>query len=145
MRRAVVAIWIRIASNLCQLRAGVQLPTDGRGTGTANYILIRLSKQVSIPIYRFIHFLEHETRCGGCMNKNCLICISYVKKCNFRPTVGNGTANHILIRLSVQESIPLYQFIYFLEHETRCGGYTNKNCFNSRHFQNVSHIDWTSQ
>src|SRR5436305_14204027 len=47
----------------------------------------------------------------------------------------DGTANYILIRLSKQISIPLYQFIHFLEHETRCVGYTNKNCLNSCHFQ----------
>ena len=42
-----------------------------RPTGTANYIQIRLSEEVLIPLYRFLHFQEHRKRWCGCTNKNC--------------------------------------------------------------------------
>ena len=41
------------------------------GTGTANYILIRLLEQVLMPLYRFLHFLERRRRWYGCTKKNC--------------------------------------------------------------------------
>src|SRR5436190_5871949 len=107
------------------------IPTDGQGTGTANYILIRHSEQVSIPLYRFTLFLEHEKRCGGCTNKNYFnFCQLHAPKSASDRRSGTGTANYILIRLSEQVSIPLYRFIHFLEHEMRCGGCANKNYFN---------------
>src|SRR5438034_1133457 len=52
------------------------------GTGTATYILIRLSKQVPIPFYRFLHFLEHHRRWCGCTKKNCFNSRLFQRFCN---------------------------------------------------------------
>ena len=106
------------------------------GNGTADYILIGLSRQVSIPGYRFKRFLGLETRCGGCTNKNCFNFASVrCRNATSDRRSGTGTADYILIGLSRQVSIPGYRFKRFLGHETRCGGCTKKNCLNSRYFQ----------
>ena len=101
------------------------------GTSTANHILIWLPGQVSILLYRFLHFLGHKTRCGGYTNKNCFnSCQLHAPKRISDRWSRTGTANYILIWLSEQVSIPLYRLLHFLEHPRPCDGRTSKNCFN---------------
>ena len=70
------------------------------------------------------------------MNKNCFKIVSVTCRSAIpNRRSGMSTTNYLLIRLSGQVSIPLCRFIHFLEHETRCGSNSKKNCLNSCHFQ----------
>ena len=97
------------------------------GRNTTNHIIIWLSEQVSIPLYRFLYFLEHIRRWGGCTNKNCFsekilrfswgAALSRIA-CNpqYFTSSGRNTSPPIVISTWINVFIPRNRFNYLLAH-----------------------------